>query len=243
MSADESRSLAASFASYAETLHGTVGLAYAPVGGERVVRLGDWSSGVAWSTSKVPLAVAALRAAPVAAKPWVALAITRSDNAAAEELWSMLGPPEVAAAAVAGVLGEVGDTVTRVQSQRVRPEYTAFGQTEWSTTRQALFAAHLPCIEAGADVLALMRTLDPEHQWGLARLPGAAAKGGWGPDENGAHLVRQLGVIPNGSGWTAVALGARPKSGTFADGIALLDRLTQWVGSHLRQLPDGRCPR
>ncbi|MFI6041204.1 hypothetical protein ACIA8C_06190 [Nocardia sp. NPDC051321] len=243
MSADTGRSVASSFASYGVTLLGTVGLAYAPVGGKRVVALGDWASGVAWSTSKVPLAVAALRAAPIAAKPHVVQAISRSDNAAAEQLWSMLGPPAVAAAAVDAVLREGGDTVTRVQSRRVRSEYTAFGQTQWSTTQQALFTAHLPCIEVGTDVLALMRTLDPEHQWGLARLPGAAAKGGWGPDEKGVHLARQLGVIPNGSGWTAVVLGARPKSGTFADGIALLDRLTQWVGNHLRQLPAGRCPR
>ncbi|MFI6168529.1 hypothetical protein ACIBCN_17250 [Nocardia sp. NPDC051052] len=243
MAVDESRSLASSFASYAESLRGTVGLAYAPVGGGRVVTLGEWIDGVAWSTSKVPLAIAALRAAPVVAKSSVALAITRSDNAAAEQLWSMLGPPAAAAAAVAGVLSEGGDTVTRVPSRRIRPEYTAFGQTEWSTTRQALFTAHLPCLEAGPDVLALMRTLDPEQQWGLARLPGAAVKGGWGPDEKGAHLVRQLGVIPNGAGWTAVVVGARPQSGTFADGIALLDGLTEWVGGHLRQLPSGRCPR
>lgn len=238
---DESRALASSFAEYVETLRGTVGLAYAAVGDARVVTLGEWVDGVAWSTSKVPLAIAALRAGPVAAKPDVTLAITRSDNAAAERLWSMLGPPAVAAAAVAGVLSEGGDTVTRVQSRRVRPEYTAFGQTEWSTARQALFTAHLPCLQAGAEVLALMRTLDPEQQWGLARLPGAAAKGGWGPDEKGTHLVRQLGVIPNGSGWTAVVLGAQPGSGSFTDGTALLDRLTQWVGDHLRQLPDGRC--
>ncbi|MEU7143496.1 hypothetical protein ABZ942_28910 [Nocardia sp. NPDC046473] len=243
MPADESRSLATSFASYSATLHGTVGLGYAPVGGERAFALGDRTGGVAWSTSKVPLAIAALRAVPVAAKPFVTPTITRSDNAAAERLWSMLGPPDVAAAAVQAVLEEGGDTGTRVQSRRVRPEYTAFGQTEWSTTRQALFTAHLPCIEAGAEVLALMRTLDPEQRWGLARLPGAAAKGGWGPDEQGAHLVRQLGVLPNGSGWTAVVLGARPSSGTFADGIALLDQLTQWVDSHLRQLPAGRCQR
>ncbi|PXX54084.1 hypothetical protein DFR70_12565 [Nocardia tenerifensis] len=243
MSADETRSLASSFASYGATLRGTVGLAYAPVGGARVVALGDWTGGVAWSTSKVPLAIAALRAAPEAAKSDVVQAITRSDNAAAERLWSMLGSPAVAAAAVAAVLGEAGDTGTRVQSRRVRPEYTAFGQTEWSTARQALFTAHLPCLEAGVEVLALMRTLDPGHRWGLARLAGAAAKGGWGPDAEGAHLVRQLGVVSNGSGWTAVVLGARPASGSFADGVALLDRLTEWVAAHLRRLPAGRCPR
>ncbi|MFI5782982.1 hypothetical protein [Nocardia sp. NPDC051570] len=236
------RSLASSFASYSATLSGTVGLAYAPVGGDRAVTLGEWTGGVAWSTSKVPLAIAALRAAPESAKTLVVPAITRSDNAAAERLWSLLGPPADAAEATEAVLRDGGDTVTRVQSRRVRPEYTPFGQTEWTAAQQVLFTAHLPGIEVGPDVLALMRTLHPEHRWGLARLPGTAAKGGWGPDEQG-NLIRQLGVIPNESGWTAVVLGAQPSSGAFADGIVLLDRLARWVGSHLRRLPAGRYPR
>lgn len=240
MSTDEFPALAASFDAYAATLPGTVGLAFAPVGGERVVALGQWTGGVAWSTSKVPVAIAALRAAPEAAKTYVAASITYSDNAASERLWSLLGPPAAAAAAVEAVLREGGDTITRVQSQRVRPEFTAFGQTEWSSTQQALFTAHLPFIETGPDLMALMRSLVPEQQWGLARFPGAVTKGGWGPDREGAHLVRQMGVVPNGSGRTAVVLGALPKSGTFADGIALLDRLTEWVGRHLGQLPIGR---
>lgn len=234
--------LTASFAALSRRLPGTVGLAFAPVGGHQAVTFGDWTSGVAWSTSKVPLAVAALREQPQAAKTDAVLAITASDNAAAEQLWSLLGSPTVAAGAVAAVLREGTDTITQVQSERVRPEYTAFGQTEWSTTQQALFTAHLPCIEVGPDVVALMQTLIPDHQWGLARLPGTAAKGGWGPGKNGAYLVRQLGIIPNGSGWTAISLAAEPKSGTFADGIALLDQLTQWLAHHLHQLPTGRCP-
>ncbi|WP_405163103.1 hypothetical protein OG203_43735 [Nocardia sp. NBC_01499] len=242
MAADTTRSLASSLARYSATLAGTVGLAYAPVGGERAVALGEWTGGVAWSTSKVPLAIAALRAAPVAAKTAVVPAITVSDNAAAEQLWSLLGSPADAAAAVAAVLRDGGDTVTRVPSRRRRPPYTAFGQTEWTATQQVLFTAQLPCLDNGPDVLALMRALAPEQRWGLARLPGAAAKGGWGPDEQG-NLVRQLGVLPNGAGWTAVVLGAQPTSGAFVDGIALLDRLAEWVGGHLQRLPAGRCLR
>ncbi|MGY2061207.1 hypothetical protein ACW9HQ_40590, partial [Nocardia gipuzkoensis] len=67
MSANTSRALAASFAAYSSPLSGIVGFACAPVGGGPVVELGEWSGGVAWSTSKVPLAVAALRAAPTVA--------------------------------------------------------------------------------------------------------------------------------------------------------------------------------
>ncbi|MBF6060437.1 hypothetical protein IU500_06540 [Nocardia terpenica] len=240
MPTDEISSLASSFDSYAERLPGTVGLAYVPVGGERVVALGEWRGGVAWSTSKVPVAIAALRAAPDAAKDHVTAAITWSDNAASEELWSLLGAPADAGAAVEAVLREAGDHRTRVQSRRVRPEFTAFGQTEWSLAQQALFTAHLPHIATGSDVLALMRALVPEHHWGLARFPGAATKAGWGPDARGAHMVRQLGVIPNGDGWTAVTVGADPESGGFEEGIALLDRLYEWVQGHLGQLPAGR---
>src|SRR4051794_29666211 len=104
MAADPCRSLAQSFAAYGAPLPGTVGLAYLPVGGKGVVTLGDWTRGVAWSTSKVPLAIAALRAAREAAEPYVTEAISRSDNAAAERLWSMLGPPAAAAVAVEAVL-------------------------------------------------------------------------------------------------------------------------------------------
>ncbi|RDI67820.1 hypothetical protein [Nocardia pseudobrasiliensis] len=238
MSANTSRALAASFAAHSAPLGGAVGFACAPVGGGPVVELGEWSGGVAWSTSKVPLAVAALRAAPSVTKSLVVAAITRSDNAAAEQLWSLLGTPAAAAGAVEAVLRDGGDTATRVRSLRVRPEFTAFGQTEWSAARQARFTARLPNIERGPDVLALMRALVPEQRWGLARLPGAAVKGGWGPDEEGT-LVRQLAVLPNGSGRTAVVVGAVPDSGIVDDGIVLLDRLAEWVGEHLAHLPTG----
>jgi hypothetical protein len=233
--------LADSFAALSRTLPGSVGLAYAPVGGNTVVALGQWTSGVAWSTSKVPLTVAALRAFPAAARPYAVPTITASDNAAAERMWEMLGPPDVAKGAVEAVLRDGGDTVTQVQSRRVRPEFTAFGQTQWSIGRQALFTAHLPCIARGPDAMALMRALVPDDRWGLATLPGAAVKGGWGPDEQNRYLVRQLAVIPNGAGETAIVIAAQPKSGTFADGIQLLDQLTRWVGQHRGHLPAGNC--
>ncbi len=240
MSANTSRTLAASFAAHSAPLGGIVGLACAPVGGGPIVELGEWSGGVAWSTSKVPLAVAALRAAPTVAKTLAVAAITRSDNAAAEQLWALLGNPAVAADAVEAVLRDGGDTVTRVPSLRVRPEFTTFGQTEWLAAQQVRFTARLPGIERGPDVLALMRALVREQRWGLARLSGAAVKGGWGPDEEGT-LVRQLAVLPNGCGATAVAVGAVPGSGIVDDGIAMLDRLAEWVSEHLARLPAGRC--
>ena len=67
-------------------------------------------------------------------------AITESDNAAAESIWEGLGDPATAAAEVGKVLHDTGDP-TMVESRKLRPEYTAFGQTDWSLTNQAMFLA------------------------------------------------------------------------------------------------------
>ena len=75
------------------------------------------------------------------------LSITASDNAAAGQLWASLGEPHTAAAQVQTVLRSGGDGDTLVQSQRVRPGFTAFGQTIWSLANQAGFVAALPCIK------------------------------------------------------------------------------------------------
>ncbi|WP_245721999.1 hypothetical protein [Nocardia crassostreae] len=66
-------------------LNGKVALAILPVGGDRVVTLGDWTSGPAWSTMKVPLALAALRQ-NAGYSGTAATAITYSDNSAADTL-------------------------------------------------------------------------------------------------------------------------------------------------------------
>ncbi|MGO9156626.1 hypothetical protein [Mycobacterium sp.] len=53
-------------------------------------------------------------------------AITESDNAAAESIWASLGDPVIAARKVEAVLRQTGDFTT-VQSQKVLPEFSAFG--------------------------------------------------------------------------------------------------------------------
>ena len=101
--------LANSFQELSNGLAATVGVAVASVTGVPI-SLGSWSTGVAWSTIKVPLAVAALRA-DVARSDQLNAVITRSDNAAAEELWSQLG--DGAAQLVQSVMREAGDTASR----------------------------------------------------------------------------------------------------------------------------------
>jgi hypothetical protein len=196
---------------------GIVGAAIASADGRTQV-FGEWSTGVAWSTSKVPLAVAA--ATPDNAG-LITKAITESDNAAAEELWSLLG--DDAAELVQTVIRAAGDPTTVVESRRLRAEYTPFGQTRWALADQARFAAGLSRVPEAAAVIDLMRILCEEHRWGLAA-KGHAAKGGWGPGVDGGYLVRQFAVVSETVG---VALAAEVDD--YDAGVDVLNTLSDWV--------------
>ena len=190
---------------------------------------GPWVSGVAWSTVKVPLAVAVLRAG--VGGP-VADAIVDSDNAAAEELWSRLdnAAPEL----VQTVIRDAGDDVTVVESRRLRAEYTPFGQTRWALVDQARFAAGLARVLDASPVVELMSSLCAEHRWGLAA-KGYAAKGGWGPGLEGEYMVRQFAVVPGESGIVGVALAAEVRDGGYEAGVEVIDALAGWVVDRLAQ--------
>ncbi|MGB5797046.1 MAG: hypothetical protein WBH51_14800 [Mycolicibacter algericus] len=230
------------FAQLAGTVPATIGIAYAPVGQNGVVTLGALQNGVAWSTIKVPLAIAAIHANRPNAQDLAARAVTASDNDAAEKLWSELGPAPQAAQQVQAVLRAFGDTGTAVESRRLRPEFSAFGQTQWPLARQAVFAAHLPCLAAGAPVVSLMRNTVPDQRWGLAGLS-VPSKGGWGPGTGGGYLVRQFGIVGTPRGDLAVALAAQPNNGSFDAGVAALNQMTQWLSANAAELPGGRCAR
>ena len=222
--------LEASFDQLAASVPADVGIAIARP--DRTYSLGRWWSGVAWSTIKVPLAIAALRSDWLRAKDLAAKAITESDNRASEQLWSGLGDPADAARQVQGIIAEGGDTATAVESRRLRRGYTAFGQTQWTLQRQARFAAELTSIPDSADVIDLMRRLTTVQQWGLAA-KGIAAKGGWGPGLNGDYLVRQFGIVPTPSGQWGVALAAEVHDGGFETGVDLVNTLSEWLLSRL----------
>jgi hypothetical protein len=236
-------SIESDFAALQATLPATIGIALAPVGAPQTpVLLGDWSSGPAWSTMKVPLAIAALRAEgqPEVTGPMTA-AITQSDNAAADVLWQSLGDPETAAGKVDAVLQEVGDP-TKVQSQRIRPEFSAFGQTVWSLADQTRFLAAAACDSRNDPILNLMGEIAGDQRWGLGAIADSRFKGGWGPSEDGAYLVRQIGVLSVEAGQVVVAIGVRPQSGAFADGMAELTQIAKWLRNHAAALPAARCP-
>ena len=221
-----------SFDDLSNALPATVGIAVAPAGG-RPVSLGAWSSGVAWSTIKVPLVIAALAddlEEDVA--DLVFKTITHSDNAAAEELWSQLG--DSAAQLVQAVIRAAGDPTTVVESRRLRAEYTPFGQTRWSLADQARFAAGLSRVPEASRVIDLMRTLSTDHRWGLAG-KGFAAKGGWGPGIADDYLVRQFAIV---SGTVGVALAAEVGDGGYAAGVEVVNTLADWLVGRLSELTD-----
>lgn len=225
--------LEASFEQLSGALPANVGVAIARP--DRTFSLGSWWSGVAWSTIKVPLAIAALRNDWLGARDFAVKAITESDNRASERLWSILGDPADAARQVQVVVAEGGDTATVVESRRLRRGFTAFGQTQWSLQRQARFAAELPTIPDAAEVIDLMHQLTPTDKWGLAAR-GVAAKGGWGPGVHGEYLVRQFGIVETQSGQWGVALAADAHDGEFDTGVEAVNTLTDWLLSRLPTL-------
>jgi len=234
--------LSVDFAELQTKLHAVVGVALGAVGGAQApILLGDWRSGPAWSTIKVPLIIAALRDEnPPKVTDAMTAAIIESDNAAAESIWASLGDPVTAASKVEAVLRQTGDQTT-VQSQKVRLEFSAFGQTVWSLTNQARFTSAAVCDNANAPIFALMAQVDTDQRWGIGTVSGAEFKGGWGPSPTGGYLVRQIGVLAAPNGRIAVALAAQPDSGKFDDGTAALSDMATWLTAHLGELPAGRC--
>lgn len=228
------------FQNLERALGGTSGVAVSNVGlGQPITQLGTLRGGVAWSTIKVPIAAAvAVRSDGQLSSSTQELlfrAIAASDNSAAEDLWSSLGPPETAAAAVEEILAAAGDAVTQVETRVLRPGFTSFGQTEWPIAAQQRFIARLPCLREARPVLRLMQQVVPEQRWGLGALSFETRfKGGWGPDPSGGYLVRQIGIIKLSADRSiAATIATQPEDGTFESGAANLTRIAQWLVAYV----------
>jgi hypothetical protein len=226
-----------SFEELESTIPGEVGLALSPLGtGQPIEELGTLRSGVAWSTIKVPIALAVEAEAEVRPtrreRALMVEALTVSDNPAAEALWASLGSPEAAAAAVERILASAGDTATRVETRIVRQGFTPFGQTQWLLAAQVRLMAALPELPYSGPIRDLMRRVVPEQRWGLGAFgKDAELKGGWGPDPEGRHLVRQMGIVNLcGGPQVAVAMATIANDGTEESGIANLDLVASWLG-------------
>lgn len=221
-------------------LGGRLGAVYGPVSGP-AVHVGSWDTGPAWSTIKVPIAIAVSREHG-GQTPSMGAALTASDNAAATRLWDSLGTPSGAARKVEAALASAGDTSTRVQSQTVRSGFTSFGQTIWTLQSQQRFAAGMSCVGGAGPVVALMGQVDSSQRWGLGTVgANQRFKGGWGPSADGNYLVRQFGLIDLPSGTVAVAMAAEPEDGTFQSGIRDLNEIARWLVTHARGSGKRNC--
>jgi hypothetical protein len=252
--ADESASLEAVVGGFA----GEVGVAVGQLGSTNVQIGGGLTTGSAWSTIKVPIALSLLNEVggpsglTSAQANQIEAAITLSDNAAAAELFAELerrhGGIAGAAAAVTEVLRAGGDTSTVVSTQG-RDGFSPYGQTEWSLANQQRFMAGLAggCLGGDAStkfVLDLMGRVTSDR-WGLGSLDLSARwKGGWGPGVDGRYLVRQMGVVEYGGDQVVIAIAARPADGQFVSGQTLATQLAQRVielRQHLDQPPATSC--
>ena len=218
--------------------HGDVGIAVSD--GTTTIEAGRTAPEAAWSTSKVPVLIAANRTG-AADSQLVSSAITYSDNEAAKAAWAGLGEGTTAAQAAQSVIAESGDTATQVQSQVTRPEFTAFGQTMWSVGNQAKFMAGVRCVEGAQPIVDAMGVADPAQTYGLRTLPGALMKGGWGPSPAGVYDVRQMGIVQLGGLDVAVALIASSPDGQYASTQTVLTSMAEALAQPETQWPGPAC--
>jgi hypothetical protein len=176
----------------------TLGVSIRAAGG--VVHAGDLQTIPAWSSIKVPIAVAAVQKAlqsggADALTEDVDAAIMNSDNDAALRLWQTLGDSDRESARyVDAVLRQAGDPTQSVADQD-RDDYGGFGDDQWSLDNQVIFANRLACLAGTEPVLGAMGRINDDHRRGFGRLPGVLFKGGWGnSDEDGSYLLREFGL-------------------------------------------------
>jgi hypothetical protein len=237
----------AGYLSLVRTVGADHGMAVAAVTGEEgagtsaisVETLGPLETGVAWSTIKVPMAMAVIDAGAGAEfGDDIRLALTASDNDAAMRLWARLGGGAPASEAVTEQLRASGDQRTLVESQQVYPPYSPYGQTQWALVDQARFALGLRCMDAGREVAETMGDVVAEQRWGLGSTgTDVSFKGGWGPGSEpgtaGGYLVRQLGVVTVDGRELGVAIASRPGDGTFDSGVLALSAIAAWLADNV----------
>jgi hypothetical protein len=256
---------AASFKRLTAQLPGRLEVAVAPVGAGLTEVLGPDQAAHGWSTTKVPVLVALLKARrerglaglTVAQAALAESAITESNNEAVLSLFGdleqMKGGLIGASRYIQGLFRASGDEETIVATAPPPSgAVTTFGQTEWRPSEAVKFfrALALNCLlPAGQTgyVLTLMEHVESSESWGLgaAGFDSIAFKGGWGPDATGAYLVRQSAIIdPGSSRAVAVSVVAFPGSGAFSAGVEMLARAGTWLRRELTLAPRDRvgCP-
>ncbi|WP_122820373.1 hypothetical protein [Varibaculum vaginae] len=195
--------------------------------GGKIQTVGSLQDLPAWSTSKVPLAMAIYAQGKADANSAnISAAIRASDNAAAEALWQGLGTSDSQRAqAVTAILRQAGDDHTTVPATRLRNGFTIFGQTQWTTTDQLQFLQNFSSLPGAAQLKSHMYAADGNQRWGIGRLPNSAVKGGWGPTLSGGYTARQIGWFQTDGRETPIAIAAQASS--FGAATAVVDEVAR----------------
>jgi hypothetical protein len=242
----------ASFSQLQRSLPEHVAVAVAPLGSRHVEVLGGDQPAHGWSTTKVPVLAALIKARgarglTATEQGWATSAITASDNGSILSLFGDLerirGGLVGASRYIEGLFRLSGDTDTVVATASPPAgAVTTFGQTLWTPSASVKFFSALArgCLLSTLQtsyVLGLMQNIESSESWGLgsAGFRAVAFKGGWGPDAGG-YLVRQAGIVNVGSPRAvAVAIVAYPSgSASFSSGVQTLSQTAVWLRHNLR---------
>lgn len=177
----------------------------------------------AWSTIKIPIAVAAQEYCSYDEATLAQLtsaSIEYSDNDAASSLWTCLGHESEASQIVGEEIAKGGMSV------QVEPY---FGTTVWPVPAQARYAHYLASLPEDHPVIEEMHKINPEHSYGLGRIPDMPFKGGWSDADDGSWHSRQMGFATIGETTYGIAIAARSVDGSEEDCQATLDKLAQYI--------------
>lgn len=201
--------------------------------------VGEVDADTAWSTMKVPIAIAALQNGS-AEMDDVKAAITLSDNDAAIDLWNSLGAGDDAANTVQAVIRRFGDSRTVVLPDDRAGADEPFGMTRWTAADQVRFVEGLACTTdpSAVKVRDYMGQIDPSEQFGLAGVHPSMVKAGWGNEDNGDYTVRQMAILPHDGGYSAVTFIAQGSEDEVDRTVA---NLKTWFAAHRKELPVRHC--
>lgn len=167
-------------------------------GENRVLTAGVEGMSPAWSTIKVPIAIAALRDG--ADESLVDLAIKESDNDAASALWSQVVWTE-------GDPAEVINDMLKHYDAEADINTAAFGYSEWPLKQQANFGRQIECIPEAEYVYEALDDVVDWQKEGLSAQPNTRAKGGWGLSEvDDIYTDRQVGEMTIDGGDIGLAI-------------------------------------
>ena len=250
-----------SFANFVRTQPGRVQVAIASIASGRVSTLGGNDPAPGWSTTKVAVLTALIKARGAsgltpAEQQLAETAITESDNQSILDLFSDLeklkGGLDGASLYIQQLFRESGDDRTIVTTAPPPPGgVTTFGQTAWSPSEsvkffQSLARACLIDSTRTGYVLNLMERIIPSESWGFGSasfgVP-VAFKGGWGPESYG-YLVRQSAIIdPGSSKGVAATIVAYPPAGanSFEIGTEMLTATARWLSHEVRLIGHPRA--